>query len=699
MVKEQLDQASEAILARDATATVRLLNQLVRSRLDAWREEILLPSEVLAEVRAPDIEGPVREAGLFFARRQGEGTYADKALEILAAPDLEGDPDAAHLRAQIRDVLTQESEDSHAADRLEVIADYRYALSLTGGSAQKDRARVRVGQILAELRFFPEATAALRPLLKRKLREPYNRAARVSFAETAYLADNPKTAIDSILEFELDRLSPELRRWTIRRTADSLYKLGNFKSAILAYSRLIEEARLFRELAAQQPAAAPIDPLVRLRLVAALLEVGRSKEALIEIKRVLETDAVDEHLMTLAGLFLARALRENEEFRSASAVAAEITRSVPDAEETALAAVDFMESRRLSGVRHPKVPPDALKFRKRKPNAPGFALLAYVLASDRPDGSSAKQIRTKLGKLLRELPNGPVRVRVRSDLTLRIQSHLRAVYLGEETLDPQVVQDVVQYLRPSQIDQDALLLALQAFHETGDWENCKRWGATLYRSDARPIRRGLGAWRNARCKLLKNPALVSARSLLRYADDGKSGPFALALAALAAEKMLEKGQLDLAARTYESALQSVAEPRLVGPALLRAGELHVHLGDPKLGTWRILRGLTMTDARALTNDPFRKAGLVALGLGARQARERRRNEATASLRRERQRAEPWWEPAYAYLGYRTGPGRPPRGDDIFSRVSQEMQEIDALAKRVESIVGSEELKLRLGDGG
>jgi hypothetical protein len=673
LVKEQLDQAADRLPELEATATIRVLHQLIKARLDSHPEELLLPSEVVAGLQARGLSGPSLQAARHYARGDVE-----RALEILEAAELEADPDSAHLRALFYDQANLSAKPFY---RLENIADYRYALSLSKNAGQVERARVRVGQIFLELRLFPEARATLRPLLEAKLRKPYDTAALVSFAETAYLDGDWKRTIASILKFKLDTLSPELRHWAIRRTADSLYQLENFHAAIRAYSRLIEEA--------SEPSR--IAPIARLRLSVSLLEAGKPAEAQIELRPVLSGEA-PRQLIALAGLLLARGLRETEAFVAAAEVAAEVARELPGSEEAALAAVEIMESELLAGRQKPQPHPAALELAKKAVRAPAFGLLAYRVAAGPREGSSPRKARQELGKLLRKLPEGPVRKLTQDDLTMRLQAQLRQVHLGKERLDPQVLEEVERYLRPSQIDENALLLALDAFASAGRWESCMRWGRVLHRSEVRPIRKGLGAWREMRCRGAKEPKLVSATSLILLADSGKSGPFALALAALAAELMLRTGQVSKAMRAYDRGLQAVAEPRLLGPALLRAGELNVYHGEASLGIRRLLRGLSVTDDDEVAGDPFRKAGLVALSRAVAEQRSAQSQDFADLVRHEGERAEDWWKPAYGYLGFRSAGTPAPRGSDLFSRAALEFRRTDQLESRVKDLVGEEALE-------
>ena len=189
---------------------------------------------------------------------------------------------------------------------------------------------------------------------------------------------------------------------------------------------------------------------------------------------------------------------------------------------------------------------------------------------------------------------------------------------------------------------------------------------------------------------MKAPFRVPTKTSTRVSsatDGGTSGPFALALAALAAEKIVRKGDLPKAVRVYERALESVAEPRLLGPSLLRLGELQLALGQLNLGTRRILRGLSLTDQDDTVTDPFRKAGLVALALSLVQTRQPESSRAAKHLKHEQQQAEEWWKPAYAYLALRAGIELKPEGNDVFSRAALQIRKADRLQRRIKKLVG------------
>lgn len=668
LVSEQLDEAARNLSAFDPETTLRVLNELVMKRVETLRDSLPLPTEVVPQLEARGLEGPSLTAARHYAR--GE---LDAALRVVGDPALESDAQAAHLHAQLLDEHTRLS---HSLDRIRTIAAYRYALSLSRNSPQAERARLRVGQILLELRFIPEATAALRGLLDARPSTPRGMAAHISFAEAAYLDDEPQVAIETIMKLDFPGLTPEARRWAIRRTADGLFQLRRFPAASLAYRKIIHETM------EQQI----VDPFVRLRLAAALIETGRASDAQPEL-RIMVSPEVPKRLAALASLLLARTARETESFEEASRVAHEVLQILPRSPEAALGAVEVLEAQRLAGNGELELPEAARELLDPVATTPEFGLLAYRVASvPGPNGSEVK-VRGWLGNLLNTLPEGAVRELTHDDLAQRLQAHLKGVYEGTEKPDPAILEDVEKHLRPSLTDENALLVGLEAFYRSGRWSSCMRWGRSLYKREVRPIRRGLGAWREVQCKQAQEPELVSAQRLLDAADSGKSGPFALALTALAAEQMVQRDQLPKAVRVYERAVEAVAEPRLLGPSLLRLGELQLALGELNLGMRRLLHGLSLMDQDETVTDPFRKAGIVALGRALTHTKKTRSSQAARLLKRERGRAEPWWRPAYAYLGFRAGVGPAPEGNDLFSRAASQIKQADHLESRIKKLVG------------
>src|SRR6185503_1329058 len=127
-----------------------------------------------------------------------------------------------------------------------------------------------------------------------------------------------------------------------------------------------------------------------------------------------------------------------------------------------------------------------------------------------------------------------------------------------------------------------------------------------------------------------------------------------------------RGEIERGLNVYERALEAVGEPQILGPVLLRTGELHAAAGHDSIALRRLVRGLTVTDSQATVADPFRKAGIIVL---ADVARRLARTVRFASfLQRDLPRVEDaWWRSAYEYLGYRAGIDLHPAGGTLFEQ--------------------------------
>jgi len=664
LVQDQVQEASANLPEFDRSKILRVLDELVMKRIESRRDDPRPPSEVVPPVQAENLEGLSLEAAEQYARGDLEG-----ALRLLEDPALERDAGAAHLRAQLFDEHTR---GAHPSKRLESIRLYRYAISIASDSPTALRARLREGQIFLELGFIPEAESTLRRLLDTPPTTAHGLSVHISFAEATYLNGQSRQAIDTIVKLDRAALSPETRLWAVQRTADALFQLKRFSAASFAYRKAVEEVP-----------DGDVDPLLRLRFATALLQSGKIGQAQTELRLILSFDP-PPRLGALAGLVLARTAREEASYPEASEVAARVLEVLPRSPEAALAVVEVLEAERLAGNGDLNLPEAAFELVDPDAATPEFGLLAYRVASVPGPNGTDKQVRGWLGHLLKTLPDGAVRELAYEDLSGRFLTHLDQVLNGEVKPDSAILDEAEKFMRPTIADENALLVGLETFYQLGRWKTCMRWGAALYKREVRPIRRGLGAWREFRCRLAKEPDLVTARRLLQVADGGTSGPFSLALASMAAEELVRRGQLPKAARVYERSIASVAEPRLLGPSLLRLGELQLSLGEHKLGLRRVVRGLSLTDDAA--TDPLRTAGLVALGRTLPGMKGTESREAAKLLWRERKRAEDWWKPAYGYLGFRAGIGSAPEGQDLFSRAASQLKAAKRLENRIQKVV-------------
>lgn len=670
LVQDQLDEAAANLPEFDRATIHRLLNELVMKRVLSQRDEPSLEVDVVPPVRARGLVG----VSLTAARHYASGDV-DEALRLLEDPALEADSGAAHLRAQL---LDERSRAAHPSKKIETIRAYRYALSLAQDSPMARRARLRVGQIFLDLRFFPEAEASLHGLLHDPPTTSAGIAAHISYAEAAYLNDQTDAAIETIVKLDPAALAPDAKRWAVQRMADCLFQLGRFPGAIVAYRKAVREA-------GQNQVA----PLLRLRFGAALLQTGKLSEAQAQLRMLLRGEAPPQ-LAARAGLLLARSAREAGSFQEASEAATRVLQALPRSPEAALAAVEVLEAERLAGNGDLQLPEQAFELLDPDATTPEFGLLAYRVASTPGSKASKRQVRHWLEDLLQTLPKGAVRELAYEDLSDRLQAHLKQVFEGTRKPDPVVMDEIEKFMRPMLTDENTLLVGLETFYRLGRWASCMRWGRALYRREVRPIRRGLGAWREFRCRLAKEPELVSASRLLKVTDSGKSGPFSLALAALAAEELLRRNELAKGTRVYERALASLAEPSLMGPGLLRLGELQLSQGEFKLGTRRIVRGLSLMGDAETSTDPFRKAALIALAHALPHMKGAIAREAKKLLKLELQQVDDWWKPAYAYLGFRAGIGSAPQGEDLFSRGAAQLRQAKQLESRIKRIVKERE---------
>jgi tetratricopeptide (TPR) repeat protein len=262
-----------------------------------------------------------------------------------------------------------------------------------------------------------------------------------------------------------------------------------------------------------------------------------------------------------------------------------------------------------------------------------------------------------------------VRTLAREELGQRIAVSLGAELLAGRLPDDATLDVLRRVVRPHQLDEDVLLLGVEAFWRRGDADSCRHWAAELGQREVRPIRRGVAAWRMVRCEPAGGADPRETQRLLAIADGGEAGPFSLAIASLAAEAQAAAGERARAIEVYERAVESLAEPRLLGPALVRLGELLEQDGRPALALPRLSRGLALLDARDPA-EPFRKVAIVALARAS--APSGRSDALRVALAQEVPRAQDWWADAYRYLGQRVGAAPPPEGDGVFARAAREL---------------------------
>ena len=661
LVRDQIDAAAVNLPTLDRRLVLRVLDRLEDDQLHSLREAPALPEDAVVKMLARGIDGPALEAARLFADGQ-----AAEALRILRVPELAEDAPTQHLRAQL---LDNKSAGLHPLYRLQVIELYREALRLDAELPQAYRAHLRIGQIYLELRFGREARAALRTHLAADVPEPYRTAAQLSLAEAAYVDRAPVRTIEHLAMIDLEAISPATRDWVTRRHADSLVKLERYEEAIALYRRVLR-------------ADVPLEPLVALNLAFALLHTGEWRAA-PELLDPLVAGSASPPIRALAGMLLARAQRRLASFKEASKSATRATQLVPGTEVAALAAVETLEAERALGNESVPLPPGTAPLVQSSTFVPAVGLLTYLALAAPAPGDTAQEQRRRLGSLAVTLPPGIVQHLAYTDLVTWLASDLALIATRQIEPDPAILADTGRYLRPRTMDEDVLLLAIESQMLAGDHNRCARWARTLQHREPRPLRRGIGTWREVTCRLPAAGDVNAARRMMVLADSGAAGPFALAVAAIAAETHVQRGDLERAALNYARALESFSEPTFVGPVLLRLGEIEVVLGRDALALSRLSRGLTLSDAPNAASEPFRKAGIVALARVA--ARSEKPERALRLLQTEHDRAEDWWAEAYAYLLLNTGATDPPKGDSLFARGARALDEIKAMRARLERV--------------
>jgi hypothetical protein len=660
LVREQLQEAASAPVAFDPDRVLLVLAELEEEQLVAQRGSAELPEAVIPALTARGVRGAALEA----ARAWGKGERA-RALEILRAPGLINDAEAMHVRAQLLDELGAGLPPLY---RLGAVRLYREALLLDRDSAFADRARVRAAQILLELGLVPEARAELDPHVA-DLGPAHSVAGLVTLAEATYRTGDPTRTAELLARLDLESLPPELRAWELERRADCFFALRRFSEALDLYAT--------RRALADSP---PAGPRAAARQAFALLLHGRAAESLAVLEPVLaHAPLSDARLEALLRLVQARAQREAGALRDAVRSAAAVPPLWPGSEVAALGAVEALESARLSGSEALALPPGTAAMVQPTSEVPALALLAYRVASRPVPGDGARSAIDRIGTLLVGVRPGSLQSLAQEDLTWRVSGDLQRWALGQDAPDPALLDVVERYLRPHLMGENELLLAMESLARAGRRSACIRWSQILQRRERRPLRRGAAAWRRAQCIGIPQGDGDAAQRLLADADSGESGPFALALSALAAEHELRAGRVEPAVDLYTRSLLALAEPRIAGPVLLRLGELEVEVGRPSLAARDLLRGLAQSED--LAGDPLRGAGLLAL---VRLARATGGAQGLpALLEHESTRADEWWSPAWTYLARREGIALPaPAGDGPFARAARELDAIDALGTRV-----------------
>lgn len=291
------------------------------------------------------------------------------------------------------------------------------------------------------------------------------------------------------------------------------------------------------------------------------------------------------------------------------------------------------------------------------------------------------------------LPLGPVRRLAHDDLTARLAQGLAHAATSNDAPEGLLLDDTQSYLRPEQVEENVLLLAVESFSRAGRLPTCARWARALANRDKRPVRQGIGSWRQVTCMREMGSDREKPERVLALADGETAGPFALGLAALAAEEWVRRGDLSRAIATYERAQQTLAEPRLVGPVLLRQGELEAVAGDHGLARLHLLRGLAQTQDGPLAHDPLRKLGLVALRRLTRSGDGKKITGDALALARPQM--DSWWAEALAYLEQDPRAPFALEGEGIFARSAATMTALDRLIADLRAIRAQREALARI----
>ncbi|MFQ5698776.1 MAG: tetratricopeptide repeat protein [Myxococcota bacterium] len=667
LVADEIDAALSRLPEPAPHRSVETLDRLVAREIQRDRGPTTLPRIARPGLVAPGIQGEALRAAQLYAHHQ-----VDEALAILRELDARDDPAGAHILLQVREtrgigplpLLT-----------LDFIDAYRRAIRLQREGAMAERARLRIGQLYLSIRFYREAVAALVGLLERDIGEGFRRSARLSLVEAALLDRQPQLALDTLDRIDLSSVGLETHRWVGERRGDALMDLRRYREAEAAYQSSVDDGG--RDDAT--------DPRLGLKLALAHLESRWPRRAPIVLERVLEADP-EPRQAALAELLFARALRSVGDYRGALEHAHRATTHGDDSTLRALAAGSSIEAGRLGGGEGVSLPPEASTWVSGTPRSPAQGLLTFetlMVEDSSSSGGGVDDELEKLGALFLSLPRGAVRTLVGQELADRARAGLRSLLArapsgsrgsaAEEgpAVSPRATREtLVRWLGSARLDDDAVLLATEAFWRMGDRASCARWARILRERELRPLERGLATWRGVSCSPVTQPTPAYAGRLLREAEQGDAGAFALALASLAAEIFVERGEPDRAISIYKRSLESIAEPRLAGPIGIRTGMLLGRQRHAALAIPRLRRGIARLDG-ALAHDPLRSVGVLTLLRLARRVEDR--GLVRHILKAEVTRADSWWSSAFRYIGFRAGVLRPPTGSSLFTVAAAELQ--------------------------
>jgi tetratricopeptide (TPR) repeat protein len=424
-------------------------------------------------------------------------------------------------------------------------------------------------------------------------------------------------------------------------------------------------------------ATTPPTATLRLRLAVALLESGKPDRALKNLEAIPDTSS---SLNALAGLLRSRAHRQLGDPEQAVLEALRILEGEVEVELGALAGVAALQAERLRGRKSTAIPPRASRILDQSSRIPGVGLLTYEIAKITVPSEQPGEMRRRIAKVLLTLPQGSVRSLVRRDLSHRIGAHLAAFLFEGAALDSDSLEDLERYLHPRHVPEDLVLLALETFFRTREHTRCANWARALQTREVRPIRKGLAIWREAQCAGGTLPDPDPRSALRRLAESGEAGAFSLPLLVLVAEGMVRRGETDQARELYERGLESFRTLDLVGPVLIRLGEVRMATGRADDAPRPLLEGLALLDPEFTPAIPFRSVSLVAL---LRLAEWRTPSRAVRTSVREALGTAPEeWGGPLRYLASRVKLADPPSGDGLFARATAALREIDRFATDV-----------------
>jgi len=743
LIAREVEKARETHVPPDAGASYRAVVELTEQRVFALLRPGGLPAGVRPRLAARGLSSDAIAAARMFAKGDVQA-----ALAAASAAGLERDADALHLRAQLLDEL---ADSGSPRDRLDSIQAYRLALSFDRSKIQASRARVRIAQRYLDLSFEREAMASVQPYLDDRLEQPYDLFAKLTFIEAASRARDFEAALRVIGELPDARLSASQRAWVTRKAADLHFRREEFGESARAYESLraqnveaglppldtlsslrlgfdhlktkrLEDARrelldLYRQTDRPRSPDAPVEPAPLPGTPLSPTSLSTTSDAEAPDTTTPDAQAADgttpgagsepekptppaasleapETLLPLISLLRIQTEAQAESYEVMHSLASQTLTLYLTSAEAPLLAVAALEGERLKGPSR-RIPGGVTQLADIQTRDPAVALLTLRLELLKEEhGQQGLDTIDNLAQLARRLPRGTIQALVHDEMAYRLLTRAESELARAGTVEPALLDIMERELSARQMREDSLLFALEAFRRAGRMNSCARWARAMREREVRPLRRGLGAWREVQCRRFSDEEPISRQELTELADSGAAGPFSLALAALVGEALLRDGELQSSIRIYERALESYPEPQLVGPVLMRLGELHGAASREGLARRRLERGLGLTGDSDRFQDPFRKLGFVSLSeLVTRRGNPERLQQLMAP---DVDRLSPWWPSAYRFLADRAGirfdtptPGAA-ASTDPFAEGLRTLEEGRKLRKRLLEILAAQD---------